>query len=570
MKTEGRIWRIWRRLRFRYDVFISYAHKDISYARGLRNLLRQVGFTCFLDEEEVQPGDKLRETLIKALDRTATLVVVGTATAKESSFVLLEVQYFASLPWSEDHILPINVDGAARDASWVTVPKREDEIVWIESNGGDSPTPSVIEQIERRFDFWKRQTVSRLETLAVAAVFAIVTIGSAIIINGQIERERVAKQDAQFEQALAELAKAQERKARAAAESAKAQAEKAQAAAESAQQIADERKISLDQEQGRLELLRGDRPRALVSLAGAYSARPKDDVIRYLVASAARGLETNIKASFPVGITDDAEISPDGTRVATLRRPPGLWDARGGAAATLQRSGKDAWLTLARFADSGRLLLTAGDKGLSVWRASDGAWLRDLRPFANTRVDDVAAPPDGRRVLVSTETDAYVVDVHTGAAKSLGPVAHCRRMIPCENSNLLLAPNARMCGVIGTDGAIRLFRLSDATALRSFDSAALASALHRQSSAVGVTASWAALSPDGSTLAVTSGPGDAIALFDTTSGAVLATLADTHKDSTNNVARSSGSLQLVFAGNMRLVVTAIGEILVWEDFDGER
>src|SRR3954471_22219683 len=81
---------------FRYDIFISYARRDgKDYAVKLRDQLRQLDFSCFLDFDELPAGNSLNSTLRRALRRSATLVLVGTERAVSSRYVELEVGEFA-------------------------------------------------------------------------------------------------------------------------------------------------------------------------------------------------------------------------------------------------------------------------------------------------------------------------------------------------------------------------------------------------------------------------------------------------------------------------------------------
>ncbi|HEX9460488.1 MAG TPA: WD40 repeat domain-containing protein, partial [Thermoanaerobaculia bacterium] len=249
---------------------------------------------------------------------------------------------------------------------------------------------------------------------------------------------------------------------------------------------------------------------------------------------------------------------------------------RGRAIATLRRPGasEGQTTTVARFADKGRLLLTAGMHGLSVWRTSDGRWLRDLRGTEGLVVHDIAAPIEGTRVLVTAGKDAYLLDVDSGNATSLGPGARCQEnVLPCANSYLLLAAKRRVGAVAAPDGSITLFRMTDAVPLRTFDAATLAHAFGPATPSAGAIAPVAALSPDGSRLAVASRFSEQIALFDAESGTTIAILSVTRAqaNSASEVKPSFPWLRhLEFAGDgRRLAASGYGEVLVWGYLDGE-
>jgi hypothetical protein len=44
-----------------YSCFISYAHEDKLFARGLHDALQARGVRCWLDEKQMLPGDDIYE-----------------------------------------------------------------------------------------------------------------------------------------------------------------------------------------------------------------------------------------------------------------------------------------------------------------------------------------------------------------------------------------------------------------------------------------------------------------------------------------------------------------------------
>jgi WD40 repeat protein len=576
----GRLHVLLQRLRFRYDVFISYARRDSSaYAVRLKEELEKVDFTCFLDQHELPAGDALNASLKRAVRRSARLVLLGTPGAAASEHVPRELEEFEK---TRRPVIPIAFQGSLTETAWPSLRVRD--VIWIdetmESLTRGVPSPVVASSIDRAFDLRKLNSVRRMQVIAVT--FLVFT--GASIAAWMIARATTARQDAikKFNSAriAADTSAAQSKEEKRRADSAIDTARDATAAAAAANlkarrniDLADERALDLAQEEGRLELLRGERPRALASLAKAYVARPGDDVLRYLVASAARGLETKIDAGYPMGLVDDADISPDGARVVTLRHSPRLWDLHGRVITALRRPGEhdDQTTTIARFADNGRLLLTGGMHGLSAWRASDGRWLRDLRGTAGLAVHDIAAPIDGTRVLVTAGEKTYLVDVDTGNATPLGRGTWCQGFMPCANSYLLLAAKRPLCAVADGDGGISLFQMTNAAPLRSFDAAALTRAFGPDTPPARKIAPIAALSADGSTLAVVSPSGKQVALLDTAAGARIALLSVTTPESKSASAQESfGRLHLQFAGDgRRLVVGGFGEVQVWDYLDGE-
>src|SRR5215471_18162471 len=81
---------------FGYDVFISFAlgpspRGTHSYASDLARRLRERDFTVYFSEDEASPGERLDSTLLKALLRSRTLVVIANrGTLEEPRWVRTE------------------------------------------------------------------------------------------------------------------------------------------------------------------------------------------------------------------------------------------------------------------------------------------------------------------------------------------------------------------------------------------------------------------------------------------------------------------------------------------------
>src|SRR5664279_120656 len=107
---------------FGYDVFISFAlgappRGSHSYASDLARRLRERDFTVFFSEDEAAPGEQLDSTLLKALLRSRTLVVIANrGTLEEPRWVRTEVETFRS-HHADRPIIPISVEGALRDTT---------------------------------------------------------------------------------------------------------------------------------------------------------------------------------------------------------------------------------------------------------------------------------------------------------------------------------------------------------------------------------------------------------------------------------------------------------------------
>jgi TIR domain len=77
-------------------VFISYAHEDVAIAEVVRTEIKSIDrrVECFLDLEEIEPGVRFEEKLIKALGAADWLM--GLYTGKQSQYCGFEVGVFTT------------------------------------------------------------------------------------------------------------------------------------------------------------------------------------------------------------------------------------------------------------------------------------------------------------------------------------------------------------------------------------------------------------------------------------------------------------------------------------------
>ncbi len=180
--------------------------------------------------------------------------------------------------------------------------------------------------------------------------------------------------------------RAAERDARQLAEQARGIAEQAQGSAEQARTAADRDAISLLEEQGRDELLDGDRERALTYLSEAYHRGRDTIALRHLLAAATRDLSLADHVIDPArGIISSIGFTADGRAVT----------------------------------------VDASDEG------SIGLWERDKPVVSHaigTAVERSRISPDGRRAVVITDDQLAMYDTATGTrlwsirdAKFIGP-----------------------------------------------------------------------------------------------------------------------------------------------------
>jgi hypothetical protein len=77
-----------------YHIFLSYSSKSVAetiIAKSLRDQMMKLGAKVFLDEAELQGGDKLSDVLRAALRRCDELVLLFSPNSSSSPWVHLEV-----------------------------------------------------------------------------------------------------------------------------------------------------------------------------------------------------------------------------------------------------------------------------------------------------------------------------------------------------------------------------------------------------------------------------------------------------------------------------------------------
>ncbi len=79
---------------FSFDVFVSYAHADIEFARCLVNWIRLSGFSVWFDEEQLVPGSRFRAGLQQGLRDSKHLVALLTNSYSTRPWTQREVDLF--------------------------------------------------------------------------------------------------------------------------------------------------------------------------------------------------------------------------------------------------------------------------------------------------------------------------------------------------------------------------------------------------------------------------------------------------------------------------------------------
>ncbi|HEX6086418.1 MAG TPA: TIR domain-containing protein, partial [Thermoanaerobaculia bacterium] len=444
-----------QRVRFRYDFFISYAHGDgRAYADNLTRQLRDLDFVCFRDKDELPPGLVLRPSLRRAITASAQMIVVGSTDAIASDYVALEVETFSN---TSRPIVPIDFGGTLTEAPWPLL--RDQEVIWIDESPAalerGAPSPLTIAAVEKSFEFTKRNTLLRVRTALIAAIFV-----SGVAVAFLLLREEQRNASALTRLAETERIRAHRATARAMFERQVADRQ-GQIAAKNIK-LARERLIDTAQEQGRLELLAGRSLPALLYLRDVYAARPQNEVARFLTRAATHGIVPEISPVFdrPKGLSflepvpgnlREASWSPGGDRIL-LRdaRHTRVFDRQGRLLVALQRDGVPVVSSFVAFLDA-RRMLTADSVRASIW-STDGKLLRDVPLKEGIEPTWFALPLDRTTLVVSARGGVLFVPLSGGAS----------RWVPVDKELYVVDRQGKRVAVI--DGSsIRIRDLSSGT-----------------------------------------------------------------------------------------------------------
>ena len=297
------------RFLFRYDIFISYARSDgKEYALKLRDQLKQLDFSCFLDYDELPPGNSLNNTLKRALRRSAALVVVGTERAVKSRYVELEVGEFAATGRA---IIPIDMEGTLKEMPWPVV--RERDIVWIDEMQTAltkaTPSPTVADSIDKLFKYTRRNSRVRAQVLATIILFVLVVVASLFMIRQQVNAATLASAEAERQtiearnqKSAADAASADAVEQRRAADAATGRAEAATAEADTA------RGRATAAEKAAGEAAREAKRQEQMALANAERAKAEQAVAEERT-NYVRAQQMGVQADIDIDRGDDLERS---------------------------------------------------------------------------------------------------------------------------------------------------------------------------------------------------------------------------------------------------------------------
>ena len=167
----------WRRFVIGDDIFISYSHRDATYAAGLANALADRRFSCKIDQWGTDPGRKIPASLKRALLGSSVLVLICTEASGISEPVYQEVCEFLK---TKRPIIPIYINGnfdLALYADWIRgVPVTADSPEALRTG---NTSVEVVNRIEKTFLFTRKD--QRLRRAAfIAALLLLTFIISAI------------------------------------------------------------------------------------------------------------------------------------------------------------------------------------------------------------------------------------------------------------------------------------------------------------------------------------------------------------------------------------------------------
>ncbi|MDA3781563.1 MAG: toll/interleukin-1 receptor domain-containing protein [Bacteroidales bacterium] len=90
-------------------VFLSHSSVDKPFVRKIKKILYPFGTYSWLDEQEIFPGDKLWETILKGIDSSDKAIVFVTSNSQDSDWVQKEVKEFIVKEESENQskVIPV-------------------------------------------------------------------------------------------------------------------------------------------------------------------------------------------------------------------------------------------------------------------------------------------------------------------------------------------------------------------------------------------------------------------------------------------------------------------------------
>ncbi|HYG81229.1 MAG TPA: TIR domain-containing protein, partial [Pyrinomonadaceae bacterium] len=453
------------------DIFISYSREDgRQYAANLKEQLQSMDYSCFIDYEKVYPGDHLGSALERAIRRSRVFVLVGTKGVRgPESWVPKEVAAFKK---TGRKIVPINIGEALTAPMWEVI--AGDELVWVDEESEENPSPIVFDEIKRLFKHNRRNVWVRGAITAAALTLLAVSViafwqASEAKANQRKAEERttqllreqdtVARQTQELEARRRELEEANrglerkqeelesktreaEEEREHARESARKAREQEQAARRNAQRAREQQQLAEDRQRtaASLELASHSVTQLGPDPVTQLPADPELSVVlanealtRYTPTARAEEALRHSLLTFPRRAmmsghrleVSSVEFSPDGRYVVTASKDntARVWEAAGREVRVL--NGHTGPVNSASYSPDGRLILTSSlDATARVWDAATGRELRVLSGHGKAGWDarygtggvlSAKFSPDGKSIVTASNDDtARVWDVETG------------------------------------------------------------------------------------------------------------------------------------------------------------
>ncbi|GEM_PF-5041181 len=97
------------------DVFISFAHQDVSMAHLLARKLQEQGLSVFFDQSTLVSGDSFKKSILEKIKIAQVVVVLLSNNSKRSRWVEHELQTVLE---NNSNVIPVLLDSSATE-NWV-------------------------------------------------------------------------------------------------------------------------------------------------------------------------------------------------------------------------------------------------------------------------------------------------------------------------------------------------------------------------------------------------------------------------------------------------------------------
>jgi WD40 repeat protein len=370
-------WRTTIRSLFGYDIFICYARADAaSYAELLETTLEAGGFATFRDEGEIGAGERLDDTLRKAIRRSRQFLLLDTPKARQSNWVKDEIE--ARLNGKRSSVTRIKFDGTTPKNDEVGSPthdfdRKVEVFVWIDETQAalisGKPSDGIIERIAANFGKIRLRNLLRI-VVAVVFTTLLASLVWSITMTIQARRQtRIAVSRQLAAQASAELWQSPESSAKDAVDA-------------MSRFVTEEARKALDQAVSQSQVVRVLKDSDNAPLSAVAFSRDGHAVLTSTYWGKVwlwDPVMATPKRSFPCGGYYRASrdsMSPDEKYLLTaIDSQQGYWiaihDSTTGVELGRFAASEVGPIVSATFSPSGRYIATAGeDYGASIWDAN--------------------------------------------------------------------------------------------------------------------------------------------------------------------------------------------------------